>query len=495
MRAPISPCIGRHGAPERVAWKARGEERGWSAGFAPDGTLRIAPRRASWPRPVHRRGAPHRRAAGRPRDRHAGRMAIVSALYALAIVSGVVSAVADAGEGRSSPCARRAQPQAHVARRAQRDRHREPAVPSGHGAERGGVRHARPDLRRAGKAVVYGELRFEQIWKASGPFQRDPPRSRGRPRGCRCPRSGARACAGRGLAPHTLRFREAGTAGAAVWIAGRHAVLHDAPSAGFVRAGERGRRPAAAHRVPCGAAIELDGLGLGLLPHCTSAPWRRHVAGAISSSGWPGPFFSIRATCCGWSRAGAAERGGARVGNAARVGGWPRARSACRWAAWPRCRSRWRPRKWLWAWQGEVLAPWRGMSITRCSWAAWPGPSCAALRAGRRRVALAGRGRGPAVPLTSIAGWLLPSSGSWLRARCAGRGRHRAARRRCLCLDGAAHGAPRRARAGGRRPGRRRTSAGRLSLTRSRRARRRRFPQARHAAVRQARHAPNCKFL
>ncbi len=416
-RADFTLHRARHGAPERIAWKARGEERGWSASFAPDGTLRIAPEAPA--------GLGHfidvvHRTVALPVDLETGTlvMAIVSALYALAIVSGVVvlwpTLVKDFFALRVGRNLKRMWLDAHnVIGIVSLPFHLVMALSA--------VVFGMHDLiYDAQKAVVYGEPRFERIWKASGPFSAirpDPAPAALLPLPALEARVRAQA---EGFVPHTLRFRGAGTAGAAVWIAGDMPCCMTRQAQGsFVLASAvdgrllhteylAGQQSGWMASVSAFFALHFGAYGGG------TVRWGYFFLGLA------GAFLFCSGNLLWVESRRRAERGGASV-EQRRSSQWMAAGTVgvslgCMAALSLTVAAE----KWLWAWQGEVLAPWReqvyhAVFLGSVAWAFLRGASRGAVELLWLAAAAA-----LAVPLTSIAGWLLPSSGLWLRADALG---------------------------------------------------------------------------
>lgn len=206
---------GRH-APHRLRWQPRGADVAREATLAPDGTLVVgAPRAADladFIDEVHR-------TAGLPIGREAGTvvMGVVSALYFLALVSGVVllwpTLVKDLFALRVGPNLKRMWLDAHnVIGLLSLPFHIVMALSAV-------VFGLHDVIYDAQKAVVY-EGRFEQMWEASGPF------AAAQPDPAPAPLLPLQALVARvqvhtpGFVPHTLRIRGAGTAGAVAWITG-----------------------------------------------------------------------------------------------------------------------------------------------------------------------------------------------------------------------------------------------------------------------------------
>lgn len=203
--------------PHRVTWQKRGDPAPVSAALAADGALQIGTPRdgglAGFIDVVHR-------TAGLPvgLEWGAGILGVVSALYALAIVSGVIvlwpTLVKDFFALRVGPNLKRMWLDAHnVIGIVSLPFHLIMALSA--------VVFGLHDLvYDAQKVAVYGEARFEAMWNGSGPF------AGVRPDATPAPALPLQALVARveaqvpGFAPHTLRFRGAGTAGGVVWITG-----------------------------------------------------------------------------------------------------------------------------------------------------------------------------------------------------------------------------------------------------------------------------------
>lgn len=201
----------------RIVWKPRGQATEWKATLAGDGTLQVG---AADPSGLGAFIDVIHRTAGLPVDLETGTlvMALVSALYALAIVSGVVvllpTLVKDFFALRIGRNLKRMWLDAHnVVGIVSLPFHLVMAL----SAMVFGLHDLVYDAQ---KAVVYGEPRFERIWKESGPFaavRPDPAPAALLPLQALDARVREQVP---GFAPHTLRFRGAGTAGAAAWITG-----------------------------------------------------------------------------------------------------------------------------------------------------------------------------------------------------------------------------------------------------------------------------------
>lgn len=201
----------------RITWQPRGAAQTWTATRNPDGNLAIDQRQSSdlaeFIDMVHR-------TAGLPfgLEWGAGIMGVVSALYFVALISGIIilwpTLFKDFFAFRVG----------HNLKRMWLDAHNVIGIVSlpfhlvmALSAVVFGLHDIIYDTQ---KPVVYGEPRFEQMWRDSGPFaaaKPDPAPAPLLPLAVLTTRLSQQLA---GFAPHTLRFRAAGSAGAAVWITG-----------------------------------------------------------------------------------------------------------------------------------------------------------------------------------------------------------------------------------------------------------------------------------
>lgn len=204
--------------PHRMTWKPRGEppQQPWSATLAPDGALQVRAQRETdigeFVDVVHR-------TAGLPVDLELGTalMGLVSALYMVAIVSGVIvlwpTLVKDFFAFRVGRNLKRMWLDAHnVIGIVSLPFHVVMALSAV-------VFGLHDVIYDAQKAAVYGD-RFEQIWSASGPFAAVPPDAApaaALPPAALLARVQAQVP---GLEAHAVRFRGAGTAGGVAWVTG-----------------------------------------------------------------------------------------------------------------------------------------------------------------------------------------------------------------------------------------------------------------------------------
>lgn len=203
--------------PHRITWQVRGEPTRWATTAEADGRVQFGPHVPS--------ELPHfidvvHRTAGLPVDLEwgAGVMGVVSALYFVAIVSGVVvlwpTLIKDFFALRVGRNLKRLWLDAHnVIGIVSLPFHVVMAL----SAVVFGLHDIVYDTQ---KAAVYGDTRFEKMWSGSGPFANvkpDPTLARALPLDTLVERVQAQVP---GFEPHTLRLRGWGTAGGVAWITG-----------------------------------------------------------------------------------------------------------------------------------------------------------------------------------------------------------------------------------------------------------------------------------